>query len=84
MDENVPPVSGPNVTLKWNSDETAKFECAVDNIFGFRDCGFGKDGKLDLTDLPDGYHTVFIKGIDDLGNTSPWVKHLWLVGKLVF
>ncbi|XP_028410633.1 uncharacterized protein LOC114533322 [Dendronephthya gigantea] len=79
LDENTERVSAHNITLKWRANENAIFQCAVDSIFDNRDCGAGRSGELKLKDLSDGFHTVWIKAEDVLGNVAPWTKHTWRV-----
>ena len=81
LDENTQRVSASNVTLIWRTNENAIFQCAVDTIFDNRDCGAGRASELELTNLGEGPHTIWIKAVDELGNIAPWKKHTWNVGE---
>ena len=46
------------------------FECALDNPNQYEPCGRGNTGSFQRNDLPDGRHSLYVRGIDDVGNVG--------------
>ena len=67
--------------INWNSSEEAKFECAVDSQENAVPCGKGWFGSWSRTDLPDGKHSFWVRGIDVTGNVGVYRRHPFDVGK---
>ena len=73
----------PVLTVRWTSDEEAKYYCAVDDVTRPVLCGYGKEGQWTTPTMPDGEHTFFLIPEDKLGNKAPSLSRKWSIGMLV-
>ncbi len=75
--------SNTSVTIRWTSDETAQFVCAINNSPA-TNCGSGIDGEWTTPILNDGDHSFSLTAIDPIGNRAPTMRILWTVGEYIF
>lgn len=75
-----PRTSNRRTTIRWTSDETARYLCAIDNSRAV-DCGSGLESEWTTDSLSDGDHTFILTAIDPIGNRARDVRRLWTVGE---
>lgn len=54
----------------WTSDEPAQFECAIQGVTSFEDCGSGTSGTWTGKNVPDGRQTFLVRARDLYGNRN--------------
>lgn len=72
----------PEVSISWNSDEPADFECTHNGLSV--DCGSGTRGVFTTSNLPDGNNVFTVNGVDDLGNKGVPKVISWLKGRNLY
>ena len=66
----------------WESDEYAKYECAVDLAESGTPCGSGRSMNWNSPRLDDGEHTFYLFATDTNGNQARTKEYIWKIGKL--
>ena len=56
--------------FSWTSDEKATFECAIQGVTDFEDCGSGTSGTWTGRNVPDGKRTFLVRARDPFGNQN--------------
>ena len=72
--------TGSSPTFEFSSKESVEFRCSFDNG-DYKYCGRGFKGQWTGTNVPDGSHTLRVKGIDRLKVKGTPEVHTWIVGK---
>ena len=72
--------TGNSPTFDYSSRESVEFRCSFDDG-DYKYCGRGFRGQWTRTNVPDGSHTLKVKGIDGLGVEGTPEVHTWIVGK---
>ena len=81
FDESQPRSTLNNPRFSWTADEPANFQCALDDPTYWEQCGGGTNSDWQGRNIPDGEHTLYVRGKDDLGNIGKPTKHQFTVGK---
>ena len=68
--------------FKWRSSEEAVFECSLDRG-AYENCGRGTNGQWSEDNVPDGLHTLLVRGRDPIGNLGRAISHSWVVGRFL-
>ena len=75
--------TGSSPEFTWRSSEQANFECSFDGG-RFESCRSGMNGRWSKQNVPDGSHSLLVRGTDNLGNVGRSTKHSWIIGKIFY
>ena len=81
--DNPPTTTNGSPELTWRSSEQANFECSFDGG-RFESCRSGMNGRWSKQNVPDGTHSLLVRGTDNLGNVGRSTKHSWIIGKIFY
>lgn len=77
-----PRLSNQNITIIWAYDEAATSFCTLlaSTILTAVAC---ENNSVALTNLAEGFYSLFVQGTDLANNTAAPVQHSWTVGKCI-
>ena len=78
---NTPTLSNENTTISWHYNEEASSFCVLQTPSNLNTVPCSNEMVI-LTDLQDGYHTLYVQGTDSSNNTATTVQLAWTVGMI--